>query len=136
MMTVYFGGNASSYHLQAESLCYRRTSCRTSWHFLNEVFGKNVCVVSQYGWRHSEASSIMSHLPTVQASSSSNSSTTMEAALPSMVTLALGLCSSCCRCPFEIVKSISDACIHLSSNYPTTTSPICPVWPTPDNFYR
>ena len=122
----------------------RRAACRTSWHFSNEDFGKNVCVVARYGWRHSEDSSIMPHLPTVQASTSSSSSPTVEMALPSMVTLALGLCwtvprahvSSGGRCTFEVVRSIPDACSHLSSNYPTTTSLICPVWPTTDDRNR
>ena len=41
-------------------------TCWTSWHFSNEDFGKNVCVVARYEWRHSEDSSVMSHLPTVQ----------------------------------------------------------------------
>ena len=91
MMTLYFGEAASSATSRPRGGA-RRATCQTSWHFLNEDFGKNVCVVAQYGWRHSEDSSVVSHLPTVQASPSFNSSTTMEVALPSLVTLALGLC--------------------------------------------
>ena len=111
----------------------RRAACRTSWHFSNENFGKNVCVVAWYGWRHSEDSSIMSHLPTVQASTSSSSSPTV--AFTSVVTLALGLCwtiprahvSSGGRCKFKVVRSILDPCSHLSSNYPITMSLVCPI---------
>ena len=147
MMTVYFGEAASSYHLQAERWCYRRTTCRTSWHFLNEVFGKNVCVVAWYGWRHSEDSSVMSHLPTVQASTYSKLLSNHAWKWPShpWSRLHLDYAGPFLGHTFLVVVDAHSKWLEVFQMPAATsratiqqlrTSLICPVWPTTDDCNR